>query len=113
MKYVFMGLIRAYQATLSLWLGPRCRFYPTCSHYGYEAFRQHGTVRGLWLTTRRVLRCHPWQSGGIDEVPPAKDRPRRWSRAPGRLTPSTSNDHATDAGSLTRTRVPPAQGARR
>ena len=113
MKYLFMGLIRVYQATLSLWLGPRCRFYPSCSNYGYESFRRHGTVRGLWLTSRRLVRCHPWNPGGVDEVPPAADRPRRWFRAPGRLTPSTSNDHATDAGSLTRKRVPPAQGARR
>lgn len=72
MKYLFMGLIRVYQHTLSLWLGPRCRFYPSCSHYGYEAFRRHGTVRGLWLTTRRVVRCNPWNPGGIDEVPPAR-----------------------------------------
>jgi putative membrane protein insertion efficiency factor len=71
-KYLFMGLIRVYQATLSLWLGPRCRFYPSCSHYGYEAFRRHGTVRGLWLTMRRLVRCHPWNPGGIDEVPPAR-----------------------------------------
>ncbi len=72
MKYLFMGLIRIYQHTLSLWLGPRCRFYPSCSHYGYEAFRRHGTLRGLWLTCRRLVRCHPWNPGGIDEVPPAR-----------------------------------------
>jgi putative membrane protein insertion efficiency factor len=72
MKYLFMGLIRIYQHTLSLWLGPRCRFYPSCSHYGYEAFRRHGTLRGLWLTARRLVRCHPWNPGGIDEVPPAR-----------------------------------------
>jgi putative membrane protein insertion efficiency factor len=112
MKYLFMGLIRVYQATLSLWLGPRCRFYPSCSHYGYEAFRQHGTLRGLWLTGRRLLRCHPWNPGGIDEVPPAKDRPRRWRRSTGTLAHSTPTD-TTDAGSSTRTRVPPAQGATR
>jgi putative membrane protein insertion efficiency factor len=112
MKYLFMALIRVYQHTLSLWLGPRCRFYPSCSHYGYEAFRRHGTVRGLWLTSHRLVRCNPWNSGGIDEVPPAKDRPRRWCRTPGRLTNSTPTD-STDAGSSTRTRVPPAQGATR
>lgn len=75
MKYLFMGLIRLYQLTVSPLLGPVCRFYPSCSHYGYEAFRRHGTVRGLWLTVRRLLRCHPWNPGGLDPVPDR--RPRR------------------------------------
>jgi putative membrane protein insertion efficiency factor len=111
MKYLFMGLIRVYQATLSLWLGPRCRFYPSCSHYGYEAFRRHGTLRGLWLTCHRLVRCNPWNAGGVDEVPAAKDRPGWWRRSTGSLAHSTLTD--STPGSSTRTRVPPAQGATR
>lgn len=72
MKYVFMGLIRLYQWTISVWLGPVCRFYPSCSHYGYEAFRLHGTLRGGWLTVRRIVRCNPWNAGGVDFVPARK-----------------------------------------
>jgi hypothetical protein len=73
-RFLFLGLIRLYQVTVSPLLGPRCRFYPSCSRYAYEAFRQHGTARGAWLTLRRLLRCHPWNPGGIDEVPAPSDR---------------------------------------
>ena len=68
----FEFLIRVYQVTLSAWVGGQCRFYPTCSHYGLEAYRRHGVVRGTWLTARRVLRCHPFSRGGYDPVPLAK-----------------------------------------
>lgn len=64
-------LIRLYQLVVSPLLGPSCRFYPSCSAYGLEALRVHGAVRGTWLTVRRLLRCHPWNPGGVDEVPPA------------------------------------------
>ena len=70
MKTVLQGLIRAYQWVVSPWLGPRCRFYPTCSHYALEAIDVHGAWRGSALATRRVLRCHPWGEGGYDPVPP-------------------------------------------
>lgn len=65
-------LIRVYRATLSGWLGGQCRFYPTCSHYGEEAIRTHGAVRGSALTAWRVLRCNPFGKGGIDRVPSAR-----------------------------------------
>lgn len=64
-----MGLIRLYQLTLSPLLPPSCRFTPTCSHYGYEAFRRFGFFRGAWLTVKRVLRCNPFNPGGYDPVP--------------------------------------------
>ena len=70
MKYLFMGLIRIYQRTISPLLGPVCRYYPSCSHYGYEAMSVHGAAKGTILTAWRILRCNPWSSGGIDEVPP-------------------------------------------
>jgi uncharacterized protein len=61
--------IRAWRL-LSVHLTPRCRFHPSCSAYALEALAQHGAVRGTWLATRRVARCHPWGGGGFDPVPP-------------------------------------------
>jgi putative membrane protein insertion efficiency factor len=69
MKYVAMALIRLYQLTLSPVLPPSCRFTPTCSQYGYEAFKRFGFIKGGVLTVRRILRCHPFNPGGYDPVP--------------------------------------------
>lgn len=63
--------IQAYQLVVSPLLGPRCRFYPSCSAYAVEALRGHGPLRGTLLATRRLLRCHPWNPGGLDPVPPS------------------------------------------
>ncbi len=54
---------------------PTCRFYPSCSSYAREALEVHGTRRGLWLTTRRLLRCRPFGPSGVDPVPPARATP--------------------------------------
>jgi putative membrane protein insertion efficiency factor len=51
---------------------PRCRFHPSCSTYAVEAVRVHGPARGTWLAARRLGRCHPWNPGGVDHVPPAR-----------------------------------------
>ncbi|MFE2108982.1 membrane protein insertion efficiency factor YidD [Kitasatospora sp. NPDC059463] len=72
MKYLLMGLIRVYQWTISPLLGPVCRYYPSCSHYGFEAVKTHGAVKGGALTVWRILRCNPWTPGGVDHVPPRK-----------------------------------------
>jgi putative membrane protein insertion efficiency factor len=63
------GLIRAYQLLVSPWLGPRCRFYPSCSQYALEALEQHGLGRGGLLALYRLARCHPGCAGGYDPVP--------------------------------------------
>ena len=81
--------IRAYQLVISPLLGPRCRFYPSCSAYAVEAITTRGSVVGLWLTARRLLRCHPWNPGGLDPVPPTS-RPER-----------PSADRGTDPGPAT------------
>lgn len=62
-------LIRAYQVVISPWLGPACRFEPSCSHYAVEAIERHGVGRGSWLAARRVGRCHPLGDSGYDPVP--------------------------------------------
>lgn len=66
----FVAVIWAYRVTLSPLLGRQCRFYPTCSAYGLDAYREHGVWRGTLLTARRILRCHPFSRGGYDPVPP-------------------------------------------
>lgn len=77
----FVALIRAYQATLGPLMGGHCRYWPTCSHYGLDAYREHGAVRGTCLTLRRILRCHPFGGHGFDPVPPRRDGAQR--TAPG------------------------------
>lgn len=71
MSSLLIWLLRGYQLLLSPMLGQNCRFYPSCSGYAIEALRSHGAARGGWLTLRRVCRCHPWNDGGFDPVPPA------------------------------------------
>ena len=65
----FIGLIRLYQLILSPWMGRSCRFTPTCSQYGLEAFKKYGVFKGFWLTAKRIARCHPWGGHGYDPVP--------------------------------------------
>ena len=74
MRFVAQLLIRLYQWTVSPFLGPRCRFHPSCSHYAHEAVGRFGVLAGGWLSLRRLLRCHPWHPGGLDPVPPRAAR---------------------------------------
>ena len=62
-------LIRGYQKFISPLLGPRCRYYPSCSSYALEAVKVHGALKGSALSTWRVLRCNPWSLGGVDHIP--------------------------------------------
>lgn len=74
MKYLFIGLVRLYQLVISPWMPSSCRYHPTCSQYSIEAFQKHGAVKGLWLTIKRIGRCHPWSKGGHDPVPEQKTK---------------------------------------
>ena len=67
---ILMLFVRFYQLFISPMLGPRCRFYPTCSEYAIEALKIHGAWKGSWLTINRLRRCHPLNPGGHDPVPP-------------------------------------------
>ena len=68
-------LIKAYQLFLSPLRPPTCRFYPSCSGYALTAIERFGMLRGSWLAARRLLRCHPWNPGGVDHVPQAVGSP--------------------------------------
>ena len=74
MNHLLVWLLRGYQLLLSPMLGQNCRFYPSCSNYAIEALRVHGAARGSALALRRLCRCHPWNGGGVDPVPPARDQ---------------------------------------
>ncbi len=84
MKYLLIGLLKAYRAVISPLYGQVCRYHPSCSAYALEAVTTHGSVRGSWLAARRLARCHPWAAGGYDPVPaaaPAADHSRASSTA--------------------------------
>ena len=65
-------LLRMYRLAVSPWLGPSCRFDPTCSSYAIEALQEHGLLRGISLAANRIGRCHPWGGSGYDPVPDSK-----------------------------------------
>ena len=69
-RRVVVLLLRAYRAVVSPLYGPTCRFYPSCSAYALTAVERHGVLRGGRLAIWRLLRCNPWNSGGVDPVPP-------------------------------------------
>jgi uncharacterized protein len=71
-RQLLMWIIRGYQLGISPMLGPRCRFYPTCSCYAHTAIERYGALRGGWLGLKRLLRCHPFREGGYDPVPDSR-----------------------------------------
>ncbi|MDX2048784.1 MAG: membrane protein insertion efficiency factor YidD [Chitinophagaceae bacterium] len=65
----FILFIKLYQWVISPWIGPKCRYTPSCSHYAIEALKRYGPVKGMWLAIKRISRCHPWGGHGYDPVP--------------------------------------------
>jgi hypothetical protein len=69
-RWLVLMPIRLYQMTISKSLpADTCRYYPTCSHYGYQAIYKYGALKGGWMATARVMRCNPFSAGGYDPVP--------------------------------------------
>jgi len=69
-RWILLALIRVYQFVISPVLPPdSCRYYPTCSHYGYQAIYKYGAFKGGFMAAKRILRCNPFNQGGIDPVP--------------------------------------------
>lgn len=67
--FPFVLLIKIYKYSISPMIPRSCRYSPTCSQYGIEAFQKHGVFKGFWLTLKRVLSCNPWGGSGYDPVP--------------------------------------------
>lgn len=67
--FIPIVLVKIYQFAISPFFPNSCRYTPTCSHYAIEALRKHGLFKGLWLTFRRISKCHPWGGHGYDPVP--------------------------------------------
>ena len=109
-KLLLVALIRGWQLVVSPWYGQTCRFYPSCSSYGIDALRTHGLVRGTGLTVWRLLRCNPWNQGGVDPVPlrggipgpQSSTEPTRRSPAtegPGTVPVDSAADRSAEHGS--------------
>ncbi|MEI6544781.1 MAG: membrane protein insertion efficiency factor YidD [Methylococcales bacterium] len=69
MRILLIAIIKGYKFLISPLLGSNCRFYPSCSSYSLEALQRHGAIIGSYLTLKRLLKCHPFNEGGIDPVP--------------------------------------------
>jgi putative membrane protein insertion efficiency factor len=76
-RNILILLLKTYRKVISPLYGQVCRFFPSCSAYALEAITVHGAVKGSWLAVRRLGRCHPWNDGGVDNVPAGH---REWPR---------------------------------
>jgi conserved hypothetical protein YidD len=68
-RNICVVILRAYRAVISPLYGDVCRYYPSCSAYALQAIQRYGVVKGVWLGSLRIARCHPWALGGVDDVP--------------------------------------------
>ena len=66
MKYILIFILRGYQKLISPYFAPRCKYYPTCSQYSIDAIREYGSIRGVFMTAWRLVRCNPFSHGGVD-----------------------------------------------
>ncbi|TRM12493.1 membrane protein insertion efficiency factor YidD [Lentibacillus cibarius] len=80
MRYLMIGLIKFYRKAISPLKPPTCRFFPTCSEYGLEAYKRFGFIKGSFLTIKRISKCHPFHPGGVDLVP-EKDKKHDLNRS--------------------------------
>lgn len=100
LSWPLVSLVRLYQRWISPMRPPTCRFYPSCSAYAVTALERFGPFRGSWLAARRLLRCHPWNPGGVDHVP------LTWGAAPPDWRAEPTQPGRAEAS------VPPDQRAR-
>lgn len=92
----FQALIRAYAFLISPLLGRTCRFEPTCSRYAHEAIERHGPWAGLYLTTTRLLRCHPWSKADWNDPVPERFTAPRFMRYKRRVAPACGGHCETE-----------------
>lgn len=72
--FPFVLLITIYQYGISPYIPSSCRFEPTCSNYCLQAFKKHSLLRAIWISVKRISKCHPWGGSGYDPVPPSKNK---------------------------------------
>jgi uncharacterized protein len=89
---VLIAALIGYRRFISPLLGPRCRFYPSCSAYALEAVQLHGALRGSWLAIRRLSRCHPFHAGGLDPVPGSAARTESGRNGCAAASPDVADD---------------------
>lgn len=76
-----LALIKFYKLAVSPYLPSNCIYQPTCSEYAAEAIAQHGVLRGIWMSVKRIVRCNPFTTGGLDPVPVRNERPASATRS--------------------------------
>lgn len=94
MRQLMLLAIRVYRYAISPMMAGHCRYFPSCSEYAQEAITRHGARRGIWLSTKRLCRCHPWGGHGYDPVPGTSD-PSWENHCQDTMTPSKNANQTT------------------